>query len=741
MQVFKSLVADIQSTKMESKYYIFHNGTYSNIWNISKRNKYYMSSFNNTIYGKFFTREISEYVNNPNIYKESSFSSSNYSYVIDRVSKLINNTEYSIDEINIKAYNIYSKINIDIISRNIVYYRIYDDDNNKTEYGDISFNSAKESSKLYVIIRYINNSYIHVYSLSDDSICIVYKPISMFKPDENILLYVFKTLNILDVPYMSIHSISISKNVVKGISNEMFSDLITSETYKDLYKRRDDKLMIHKLKFLEEGNITVRLSNNKVIIKGLNTYLSCFLSSCLIDDVLKGLTHINKSISSSNLLQRLRTFAPDLFVGNFSRHMHNLPIPIEDENDVAKAVSNNESILKYYDKWYKAKDGMYVGLTINTLESHCKYKYIPTSFIYDELNTVGSLTYNYYNNISTNNTIVNGYKYIASTHRMIHNSSIACVIKSPLLSVLNDDTRYVSLSLGKISDFNRCISFVLNLPIDDLYSKQLFCEEASKYAYRSKVENHGTRVSSICNYIKRMYEQWNYSNSYEPIINAHIFKFDVIKKDNSVYNIPYRYATTLPITFKKEFNKCIIVLRMISNKVSYYSIVCKDNNPFISGSLFDDIVSYMCKHVYDDVYSLSKCSQYDRQYKAVISSDGYILGYNKDDEIHSCFDMVYDDTIQCEKGTLIDEHFKHNKQTIKHTDYEDSVFRRTYSDMPTMPKPRYKLRCEYAINNNYILYNGDDAYKLQKCLNDIGIGSTVYDKTYACKLHKMFCSK
>lgn len=119
-------------------------------------------------------------------------------------------------------------------------------------------------------------------------------------------------------------------------------------------------------------------------------------------DITDGSVNIGAVINSKHSkIDHLRSQLPELFVRNYTRECHCLPVMLTDD----EAKKCKRLVIKYpidgkYARWYTSpSDDLYVGLKINRLSNRSLFKYIVVCYTSNHMINPSKRTYQYYNNV------------------------------------------------------------------------------------------------------------------------------------------------------------------------------------------------------------------------------------------------------------------------------------------------------------------------------------------------------
>lgn len=104
-------------------------------------------------------------------------------------------------------------------------------------------------------------------------------------------------------------------------------------------------------------------------------------------------------VPSKSKIDDLRTKLPELFVRNYTRECHRLPVMIDKEKQAGNKLAIKYPKTGKYSRWYTSpSEDLYVGLKVNRLSNKSTFKYIVVCYTSNHLINPSKKTYQYYNN-------------------------------------------------------------------------------------------------------------------------------------------------------------------------------------------------------------------------------------------------------------------------------------------------------------------------------------------------------
>ena len=94
-------------------------------------------------------------------------------------------------------------------------------------------------------------------------------------------------------------------------------------------------------------------------------------------------------------IENLRSVFPELFVNNYTRECPVLPIILSAEE--TECARHTKRVIKYFDMYFTAPDGYFVGLKRNRLSNMNVFPCLVTCYLHDHMLRRGSETFKYYN--------------------------------------------------------------------------------------------------------------------------------------------------------------------------------------------------------------------------------------------------------------------------------------------------------------------------------------------------------
>ena len=94
-------------------------------------------------------------------------------------------------------------------------------------------------------------------------------------------------------------------------------------------------------------------------------------------------------------IENLRSVFPELFVNNYTRECPVLPIILSAEE--TERVRHTRRVIKYFDMYFTAPEGYFVGLKRNRLSNMDVFPCLVTCYLHDHMLRRGSETFKYYN--------------------------------------------------------------------------------------------------------------------------------------------------------------------------------------------------------------------------------------------------------------------------------------------------------------------------------------------------------
>lgn len=382
-------------------------------------------------------------------------------------------------------------------------------------------------------------------------------------------------------------------------SYEPFMELIRNvDFYSHPYDNPERELLSARIKLLGTKctfkNRTVSISDamsDTDIICSIAIVTKLFwLYDQMFSDVyqhLSGKTSVPKApkgkkvyIHRGSKIDFLRSQLPELFVKNYTRECHCLPVMLDNKED-----ANGRSVIRYpkdgkYARWYTSpSDDLYVGLKINRLSNKNMFKYIVVCYTSDHMLNSSKRTYQYYNDGDT----INAHRY----KRDIKTLKVLDVERQgPIPRTMEAEYGvYDYKRVGTGGTLISCLEYALDIKIstEDLEGKYNVLRQElwniPDDLLREQLRSHDLDASV-------------YYRLFEEVYRCNIIVVDVNNQSKYTLSIPHHksYYIWEPCKYKRYVIILKNVRKLYSNtSISHELIIHKDGARVFPS--YDDLVS------------------------------------------------------------------------------------------------------------------------------------------------------
>lgn len=343
----------------------------------------------------------------------------------------------------------------------------------------------------------------------------------------------------------------------------------------------------------------------------------------------------NKSIRKEKKIDTLRNKLPELFVYNYSRECHILPIMIESKQDVQKYIEMGRAVIKYplkgkYKRWYTSpSNDYYVGLKPNRLPNKDLFEYIVVCYTSNHMNRISKETYNYY--IGRNYIKLKNSRDI-NTLKILEDGR-----KGPISSLLETELNIKGYKrLGTGGSFINCVEYALGI----------------KRSNFMKILNI-KKEKGILNVVKQ--ELWNMSDE------------DIY---NNVKDYLYSIDGTIYYRLFEEIYKCNIIIIEIENNGKYKMSIPPYKRYYIWGPCKWDkyiVIVKNTRKLYHNAEIFYELIIYDDDNTASFTKDNPFI--SKLIEMKASCENVYDNELISRKNVLSQFINDDGKCCLVHTKY------------------------------------------------------------------------